>query len=129
MAGNLDGAIADLTSAITTDGNMVSAYILRGEAYMQSGNYSAALNDFNAAIEMDPQNSVAYYDRSLLNTRLEDFESAMTDINNALATYVANPNEFLQLRDLYAKRGQLNLWQKRCDCRLHKFTCATRRNR
>ena len=122
LAGNLDGAIADLTSAITTDGNMVSAYILRGEAYMQAGDYRAALNDFNSAIELDSQNSVAYYDRSLLNTRLEDFESAMTDINNALATYAANPNEFLQMRDLYAKRGQLNLWQKNWEGAIADYT-------
>mgnify|MGYP003289539447 CR=1 FL=1 len=122
LAGNLDGAIADLTSAITTDGNMVSAYILRGEAYMQAGDYRAALNDFNTAIKMDPQNSVAYYDRSLLNTRLEDFESAMTDINNALATYAANPNEILQMRDLYAKRGQLNLWQKNWEGAIADYT-------
>ena len=122
LAGNLDGAIADLTSAITTDGNMVSAYILRGEAYMQAGDYRAALNDFNTAIKMDPQNSVAYYDRSLLNTRLEDFESAMTDINNALATFAANPNEILQMRDLYAKRGQLNLWQKNWEGAIADYT-------
>ena len=122
LAGNLDAAIADLTSAITTDKNMVSGYILRGEAYMQAGDYRAALNDFNTAIEMDPQNSVAYYDRSLLNTRLEDFDSAMTDINNALATYAANPNDILQLRDLYAKRGQLNLWQKNWEGAIADYT-------
>ena len=122
LAGNLDAAIADLSSALTTDKNMVSAYILRGEAYMQAGDYRAALNDFNTAIEMDSQNSVAYYDRSLLNTRIEDFESAMTDINNALATYVAKPNEILQLRDLYAKRGQLNLWQKNWEGAIADYT-------
>lgn len=122
LAGNLDGAVADLTSAITTDKNMVSAYILRGEAFMQGGDYRAALNDFNSAIEIDPQNSVAYYDRSLLNTRLEDFDSAMNDINNALATYAANPNEILQLRDLYAKRGQLNLWQKNWEGAIADYT-------
>ena len=122
LAGNLDAAVADLTSAITTDNDMVSAYILRGEAYMQAGDYRAALDDFNMAVEKDPQNSVAYYDRSLLNTRLEDFESAMNDINNALATFVANPNEILQLRDLYAKRGQLNLWQKNWEGAIADYT-------
>lgn len=122
LAGNLEGAIADLTSAITTDKDMTDAYILRGEAYMQAGDYSAALNDFDTAIEMDSQNSVAYYDRSLLNTRLEDFNAAMNDINNALATYAANPNEFLQLRDLYAKRGQLNLWQKNWEGAIADYT-------
>ena len=122
LAGDLEAAIVDLTSAITADKNMVDAYILRGEAHMQAGDYRAALDDFNAALGLDAQNSVAYYDRSLLNTRLEDFDSAMTDINNALATYAANPNEILQLRDLYAKRGQLNLWQKNWEGAIADYT-------
>ena len=122
LAGNIDGAIADLTTAIQTDANMVDAYILRGETYMQIGNYRSAMDDFNAAIALDAENSIAYYDRSLLNTRLEDFESAMNDINNALATYTAKPNNILQLRDLYAKRGQLNLWAKNWEGAVADYT-------
>ena len=79
---------------------------------MQSGDYRAAMADFDAALAKDPANAVAYYDRSLLNTRLEDYNAAMNDINNALAANTANPSHVLQMRDLYAKRGQLNLWLK-----------------
>lgn len=122
LAGNTDGAIADLTAAIQADTAMVDAYILRGEVYMQTGNYSAAMNDFNNAIAIDASNSIAYYDRALLNMRLEDFNSAMNDINNALAAYVSNPNEVLQLRDLYAKRGQLNLWMKNWEGAIADYT-------
>ncbi|MCR5194234.1 MAG: tetratricopeptide repeat protein [Alphaproteobacteria bacterium] len=112
LSGNINDAIADLTTAIETDKNAIDAYILRGEAYMQIGNYQNAMADFDAVLEIDNKNSIAYYDRSLLNARLEDYTSAMNDINNALAAYASNPNEVLQLRDLYAKRGQLNLWLK-----------------
>ena len=112
LSGNINDAITDLTAAIETDKNAIDAYILRGEAYMQIGNYQNAMADFDAALEIDNKNSIAYYDRSLLNARLEDYTSAMNDINNALASYASNPNEVLQLRDLYAKRGQLNLWLK-----------------
>lgn len=122
LSGNIDGAISDLTTAIESDANMVDAYILRGETYMQIGDYRNAMNDFNTAIAMDAENSIAYYDRSLLNTRLEDFESAMNDINNALATYAARPNNILQLRDLYAKRGQLNLWSKNWEGAVADYT-------
>ena len=122
LAGNIDGAVADLTAAIQSDATMTDAYILRGEVYMQTGNYSAAMNDFNAALNIDATNSVAYYDRALLNTRLEDFNSAMGDINNALAAYVSKPNEILQLRDLYAKRGQLNLWIKNWEGAIADYT-------
>ena len=112
LAGNLDDAIADLTAAVEANNTMVDGYILRGEAYMQSGDLSKAMEDFNHALEIDPRSSVAYYDRSLLNTRLEDYNAALMDINNTLAAYVSSPNEVLQMRDLYAKRGQLNLWLK-----------------
>lgn len=128
LAGNIDSALVYLGNAIelaTADKNnqlVIDSYILRGEAYMQSGDYRAALADFNQVLEMDNTNSVAYYDRSLLNTRLEDFESAMNDINNALAAYVSNPNDILQLRDLYAKRGQLNLWAKNWEGAIADYT-------
>lgn len=112
VAGNLDEAMADLNAAIAADATNVNAFILRGEVYMQSGDYANAAADFAAALEVDPANSIAYYDSALLNTRLEDYNAALNDINAALAARVENPNEILQLRDLYAKRGQLNLWLK-----------------
>ena len=122
LAGDLDSAIADLTSAIMADDKMVDAYILRGEAYMQNGDYRNAMQDFNTAIGIDALSSVAYYDRALLNTRLEDFGAAMNDINNSIAAYAAKENDILQLRDMYAKRGQLNLWQKNWEGAVADYT-------
>ena len=89
---------------------------------MQSGNYALALADFNAAIDIDATNSVAYYDRALLNTRLENYNAALNDINNALAARTAYPNNILQMRDLYAKRGQLNLWLKNWEGAIADYT-------
>ncbi len=112
LSGDVSGAVADLTTVID-DGNAASdIYVMRGEAYLQSGDYRAALSDFDAAIEKDVNNAVAHYDRALLNSRLEDYSAALNDINNALAALVAQPTDVLQMRDLYAKRGQLNLWLK-----------------
>ena len=122
LAGDFDAALADLTAAITADETMIDAYLLRGEVYMQTGDYESAMADFKTALEMDNTNSIAYYDRSLLNTRLEDFEAAMNDINNAIAAYVSKPNDVLQLRDLYAKRGQLNLWMKNWEGAIADYT-------
>lgn len=112
LAGEVDAAIADLSAAIDAGAASVDTYILRGEAYMQSGDYNNAMADFNTVLAKDPSNAVAYYDRSLLNTRLEDYGAALNDINNALAANTSNPSPVLQMRDLYAKRGQLNLWMK-----------------
>ncbi len=122
LSGNIDDAIADLNAAIDAGGADNNAYILRGEAYMQSGNYKKALADFDKAIENDANSSVAYYDRALLKMRLEDYSSALNDINNALAARASNPNDVLQLRDLYAKRGQLNLWLKNWEGAIADYT-------
>lgn len=109
--GNIEDAIADLNTAIESD-PASDTYTMRGEAYMQLGNYQQALNDFDIAVEKDGLNAMAFYDRSLLNTRLENYEAALSDVNNALASQSMKPREGLTLRDLYAKRGQLNLWLK-----------------
>ncbi len=120
--GNVDEAIADLNAAIDSGAASVDAYILRGEAYMHSGDYARALEDFNAALAKNPANPVAYYDRYLLNQRIENYEAAMSDINNALAANTTNPSAILQMRDLYAKRGQLNLWMKNYEGAVADFT-------
>ncbi len=122
MTGNVDDAIADLDAAIAANTNDIDAYILRGEAYMQSGNYRDALADFDMALSIDATNAVAYYDRALLNMRLEDYAAALNDINNALASQASNPSNILQMRDLYAKRGQLNLWLKNWNGAIADYT-------
>ncbi len=122
LAKNIADAISDLTAAIETGSANVDAYILRGEAYMQSGDYAAALNDFNMAIEKDSQNAVAYYDRALINTRMENYEDALADVNASLAAQTVAPSEILQMRDLYAKRGQLNLWLKNWEGAVADYT-------
>lgn len=122
VAGNVADAIADLTTAIEAENATAEMYILRGEAYMQTAEYRKALADFNSAIEMDQVNAIAYYDRALLNIRLEDYNTALSDINNALASQTANPTSVLQMRDLYAKRGQLNLWLKNWEGAIADYT-------
>lgn len=121
-SGNIEDAITDLTAAIDTGVAPVDTYILRGEAYMQSGDYAKAMTDYNTALSKEPANAVAYYDRYLLHSRLEDYSSAMNDINNALAAQATNPNDALQMRDLYAKRGRLNLWIKNWEGAIADFT-------
>ena len=121
IAGDIDAAIIDLNAAIDSNAN-ANVYTLRGEAYMQMGDYQNALNDFNSAIEVDGMNAVAFYDRALLNSRLENFEAAMNDINNALAAQSMKPMDILTMRDLYAKRGQLNLWMKNWEGAIADYT-------
>ena len=122
LAGNIEDAITDLTTAIDSGNPTVDMYILRGEAYLQQGNLMGALDDFNAALDLNPTSSVAYYDRALLNTRMDNYDAALADINNALAARATTDEDILQLRDLYAKRGQLNLWLKNWEGAIADYT-------
>ena len=121
-AGDIEGAIADLSVVVDSGAVSGAAYLARGEAYMLMGDYKKALADFNSSIEHDTTNVLAFYDRALLEMRLEDYESAMIDINNALVVAATNPTTAVPLRDLYAKRGQLNLWQKNWDGAIADYT-------
>jgi len=120
--GDIEGAIADLTAVVDSGVVSGTAYIARGEAYMLLGDYKKAMSDFNSAIEHDTTNVSAFYDRALLEMRLEDYDAAMIDINNALVVAATNPNPSIAMRDLYAKRGQLNLWQKNWDGAIADYT-------
>ena len=122
MDGNVESALVDLAAAIDGGAASVDAYILRAEAYMQNGDYASALSDLDVALSKDPTSAVAYYDRYLLNLRLENYESAMADINNAMAANTTNPSAMLQMRDLYARRGQLNLWLKNWEGAVADYT-------
>lgn len=122
LSGDIDAAVADLTAAVESADDNVDALILRGEAYMQSGNYTAAIDDFNEALDKDALNSIAYYDRALANTRIENYTAALNDINSALAARTERPNNVLQMRDLYARRGQLNLWLKNWEGAIADYT-------
>lgn len=122
LAGDVEEAITDLTTAIEAGAPTVDMYILRGEAYLQTANYAGALDDFNSALDLNPTSSVAYYDRALLNMRMENYDAALADINNALAARATTDEDILQLRDLYAKRGQLNLWLKNWEGAIADYT-------
>ena len=121
-AGDIEGAIADLTAVVDSGAVSGTAYLNRGEAYMLLGDYNKAMDDFNASIEHDATNVLAFYDRAMLEMRLEDYDAAMIDINNALVVAASNPGAVVPLRDLYAKRGKLNLWQKNWDGAIADYT-------
>ena len=127
IEGNIDEAIEELNAAVDENASS-NLYALRGEAYMQIGDYQKALNDFDSAIEIDNMNAIAFYDRSLLNTRLENYDEALIDINNALAAQSKKPADVLTMRDLYAKRGQLNLWLKNWQGAIADYTNSLARS-
>jgi len=124
IAGDIPGAIEDMTAAIESDPRSALAYTYRGEAYMSEANYAAAAADLDFAISLDPQSSLALYDRALLNIRLGNLEMALVDLNSALNAYGQRPNEILTARDIYSKRAQLNLWMKDWEVAIADYTAS-----
>lgn len=122
MNGQIDDAISDLNIALNTKNPSTNVYVLRAQAFMQLGNYKNSIDDLTNAIELDSNNAVAYYNRALLKTRIEDFSGAMVDINSALAASANNPDSGVPLRDIYAKRGKLNLWLKNWNGAISDYT-------
>jgi tetratricopeptide (TPR) repeat protein len=120
--GDVEGAIADLTAVVNSGVVSGTAYIARGEAYLVMGDYKKAMADFKSAIEHDSTNVLAYYDKALLEMRIEDYNAAMIDLNNALVVAASSSAPVVPLRDIYAKRGQLNLWQKNWDGAIADYT-------
>jgi len=66
-------AIADFTQAIRLDTDNVTAYIERGNAYIEKGDYDKAFADFTQAIRLEPKNADHYMDRGSAYYEKEDY--------------------------------------------------------
>ena len=124
VAGDIPGAIADMTAAIEQDPKFALAYNYRGEAYMSEANYAAAAADLDYAILLDPQSSLALYDRALLNVRMGNLDAALVDLDSALGAFGERPNEVLTVREIYSRRAQLNLWMKNWNAAVSDYSAS-----
>jgi len=59
-AGDINGAILDLSTAMELDPDYYWNYIDRGKLYLHTGNYEGALEDFNQAVIIDPDYFLGY---------------------------------------------------------------------
>ena len=61
--GDLAGAIADYTQALTLNPQNAMAYNNRGNAHADQGDLAGAIADYTQALTFDPQYANAYYNR------------------------------------------------------------------
>jgi tetratricopeptide (TPR) repeat protein len=122
--GDFELAIAELTEAIQLNGNLVTAYVLRGRAIHASAvkvtgigaNFSTvtstgtggkvtetqrqafdrSISDFNQAIRLDPNNAIAYRERGKVYDDKGDYDRGIADCNQAIRL---NPNYALAYRE------------------------------
>ena len=78
-SGDLDGAIADYTKAISLKGNAITiatSYNNRANAYMAKNDFAAAVADYGSAIQLQPANFENYYNRGIASYNKGDLDAA-----------------------------------------------------
>ncbi len=82
--GNIAGAIADFTQAITLRRNFADAYLSRGALYEKQKEFRAAIADYDRVIELRPWSALAYANRGGCKGDCGDPRGALADFDMAL---------------------------------------------
>jgi tetratricopeptide (TPR) repeat protein len=82
--GDLDGALADYSRAISSNPQAAYAYRNRGMIKLAKGDLDGAIADDTRAIEIDPQLAMAYADRGLARHRKADLNGALEDYTRSI---------------------------------------------
>jgi tetratricopeptide (TPR) repeat protein len=102
-ADDLDGAIADLSEAITLNPEYPAIYAQRAGVYEEKGLLELALADLSALIGLVPDDADTYASRGDLHARLGDSKKAAEDYRAALKLEPGNEVANAGLRSLGAK--------------------------
>src|SRR6476469_981920 len=84
MAGDFQGAIAALTSAIQINPKNADAYTNQGLARAGIGDRHGAIADYTSAIQLNPSLALAYYKRGFVLSQLQDYQGAIEDLSRAI---------------------------------------------
>ncbi len=84
IAENYDGAIEDMTKAISLKSDFAKAYFERADAYYNIKDYSKALEDYSKAIEINPDYAIAYRFRGVAKLSTGDTSGSFSDWQIAL---------------------------------------------
>lgn len=82
---NYDVAIALYEKALALDSSYYTAYINRGNAYLEKQDYNKALADANKAILLNSTNAVPYNNRGLVYKFQGKYEEAILEYNKAIS--------------------------------------------
>ncbi len=104
--GEFAKAIENFNKAIAFDPENVSAYVNRGNVYLQQSLWNKALADYNRAVEIDPKlTGRVYYNRGTIYEIQGKLEEALADYDLAIELRSS-------LYPAYFKRGNLHLRQE-----------------
>jgi tetratricopeptide (TPR) repeat protein len=110
---------ATLPEATGLDPTSASAYIIRGNAHLETGSLDRAIADYSRAIELDPQSATAYNNRGVARAVAGEPRDAIADYDRAIAIEPKNPFVFRNRGDIYRERGE-------CEQAIADYTQAIR---
>jgi tetratricopeptide (TPR) repeat protein len=86
----LDGALADLTKAVSLNPDYAPAYNNRGIVYLEMNRAEDAYKDFDRAVALSPDFGPAYSNRGGANQKLRRLDAAERDFRKAIELMPAN---------------------------------------
>jgi Flp pilus assembly protein TadD len=81
---DFDGAISDLSRAITLDASDAARFNSRGIAYAARNDFDHALADLTQAIQLAPHDARGFSNRGFLYARHQNFDRAIADYDEAI---------------------------------------------
>ena len=103
--GDYQAAIEWCDSALDLNPLLLSAYVLRGDAYSRKGDDDQAITDFSRAIELDSGNAVLFTSRGVAYIRKGDFDQAIADFSRVIELESGNATVFAVRGVAYSSKG------------------------
>ncbi len=79
-----DGAIQNLSRALSIDPKNTTIRYLRSQAYMQTRNFSSVIRDLDTLLNIDPSVAKAYINRGTAKGMIKDYSGSVIDFTHAL---------------------------------------------
>ena len=79
-----DKSIADYDEALRLRPQYATAYLNRGEAWLEKCEYDKSTADFDQAIHCDPRLAPAYEGRGIVSMLKAEYDKAIVDFNEAI---------------------------------------------
>lgn len=88
--GNIDTALEGYAKVIELDPQYASAFISRGNIYIEQGDVDRAISDFTTALRLKPESSEAFNLRGVAYGVKNNFDRALQDFGNAVRLNPSN---------------------------------------
>lgn len=102
---DLEGAIADLTTAVTLDPSYSHAFDKRGIARIKKGDFEGAIADFNSSIRLNRFSSEAFRGRADARMLQSRFDLALADYDKAIELDPVDALAYQGRGDCRTRRG------------------------